>query len=128
MNRDQVVKWYLNNGWSKRLEFDWIEIGRDRRPRLIHYTFNADTMTCDISDDVQLQLSFLQLRPHGVIWTCGACGKSDGPIAMENGRRVSEKEVTIEEAWEIIRKTGQAKPVGLDPVTRRGGRRGRITL
>lgn len=125
MTREQVVKAYEDYGWTKRLEFDWIVVDRRGRAHKRRLHFNADTMNCDIPEDVQHMLSFVQLRPTGVIWTCGVCGKSDGPIAEETGRIVSDTEITFAEAWQAIKLTGQKPPVGLDKPS---GRRGRVRI
>ena len=125
LSRDEVIQKYEEYGWTKRLEFDWILVDRRGIPRMRRMSFNADTITCDLQEDVQHMLTFLQLRPTGVIWTCGVCGKSDGPIAEELGRALSDVEITLPQAWEVVRRTGQHPPVGLQ---RSKGRRGRVRI
>ena len=112
---------YANLGWSKEIEFDWIEMdGRTKRPVLKRYRFNANRIQCDNSDCNEYQLFFIQLRPTGVYWTCGSCRKTDGFISMEEGRELGEfqRMLTTAEAWDILNKSGQHPPVGLDKPAR----------
>lgn len=120
-SREEVIKKYDELGWSKILRVEWVEMIRGK-PHLRIIDFNADTMQCDLREDIPHQLTFVQFRPTGIMWTCGICGKTDGPIANENGRMISDKEIGIEEAFHTIEKTGQYIPVGL-----RRGSRGRVT-
>jgi len=122
MTREEVIELYKQYGWYKTLEVDWIEIDRYKKPHLVKYVFNADTIPCDIPEDVQAQLTFVSFMPHGVMWTCAMCGKTDGPISMQNGRKISDQEISVAEAWEVIKRTGQSKPVALEPVASRSGR------
>jgi len=123
MSREQVIKEYMNYGWAKELEFDWVYVSRNGEPRVKRMRFTADTIPCGKQEDIQHQLTFLKLAPTGVIWTCGVCGKSDGPISDENGREISDRIVSWNEAWEILSKTGQHPPIGM---VRAGQQRVRI--
>jgi hypothetical protein len=117
ITREELIERYLQTGWTKKLVFDWVEVdGRTKRPMLKRYEFNADTMPCGNRECIPYMATFVQLRPTGVIWTCASCRKTDGPIAIENGRELQQytRQLTIEEAWNIIGDTGQYPPVGLE--------------
>jgi len=122
---DEIKQAYFDYGWSKLLEFDWIEVERDG-PHLKRYRFNADALPCDNTNDVQYQMTFIQLRPTGVIKTCGICKKSDGPITTELGILLSNTRISPAEAFRVIQETGQQIPVGLEKSS--GRRRVRVTL
>lgn len=122
---DEIRKAYLDYGWSDEIEFDWIEVQRGT-PHLKRYRFNANVLPCSKRDCVRHQLTFVELRPTGVMKTCATCGQTEGPIATELGILLSDRIVSIPEAFGVIQKTGQAKPVGLDKTS--GRRRTRVTI
>lgn len=112
MTRQEVIDAYKGVDWKKNLEFDWIHIeSRTGEPHVKKLRFNADTIPCQ--RDSQHQLTFVQLSSTGVTWTCGVCGKTDGPISEELGQTVSDRQLSIQEAWDVLKKTGQYPPVGL---------------
>ena len=110
---EEIREAYFKTGWTKILEFDWVEVVRGT-PHLKRYRFNADALPCDNSDDVQYQLTFVQLMSTGVMKTCAVCGKTDGPITTELGIQLSDRQISPAEAWKIVQETGQYPPVGLD--------------
>jgi len=121
-SREEIIKIYEENGWYKTITFDWIEV--DGRTGTIHkkvLRFTADTLPCDVRECKPHMLTFVQLRPTGVMKTCAVCGKTEGPISTEDGELLSDTTISRDEALKIIRKTGQIVPIGLVS----GGRRGR---
>lgn len=116
---EEITKAYLNYGWVKELEFDWIEIERDG-PHLKRYRFRAAALSCSNRECAQHQLTFVILMPTGVIKTCAVCGQTQGPISTELGILLSNTRIPVAEAWETINESGQHPPVGLDkPSSRR---------
>jgi len=116
---EEITKAYLNYGWSTDLECDWIEVERDG-PHLKRYSFKANALPCSNRECVQHQLTFIELRPTGVIKSCGTCGQTEGPITTELGVLLSNTRISITEAWKTINETGQQPPVGLEkPSSRR---------
>jgi hypothetical protein len=117
ITREGLIEKYAEEGWYKDIEFDWIEVdGRTRKPILKRYHFNANTIQCDNGECNQHLMTFVKLMPTGVFWHCGACRKTDGFISFEVGRELTKfrRELTIPEAWEIIKNSGQQPPVGLE--------------
>lgn len=118
MTKEEIIAAYEEFGWHKRLRFDWIELNQRQGAILkTTYEFVADALPCSIGDDAQYQLTFLQLCPTGVIWTCAMCRRSEGPISNEIGRVITRERVSSIEAWEAIKKSGQYKPIGLKPIS-----------
>jgi len=114
MTRQQVIDAYLTCDWKKVITFDWVYIDpRTGEPHVKKLRFNADTIPCLRGDDSQHQLTFVQFGSTGAIWTCGMCGKTDGPISEELGQSLGDRQISIQEAWDIITKTGEYPPVGL---------------
>ena len=114
VTKEELTKRYEDLGWKKTLEFDWIEM-IDRQPYITRYRYNADTIPCDLRDCVALQLTFVRLESTGVIWTCGSCRKTDGPITTELGQQIGPRRaISLTEAWDVISLTGQYPPVGLE--------------
>ena len=109
----QVREIMKGAGWHKKLEFDWVVMARGR-PLLRRYLFNADALPCARQDDNQFQLTFVRLAAGGVIKTCAVCGITEGPITTDLGRLLSERQISINEAWEVVERTGQKPPVGLE--------------
>ena len=70
-------------------------------------------MPCMTGDDAQFQLTFVQFMPTGAYWTCALCRRTYGPLAYEEGRLLSTKEITLNEAWDVIGETGQQKLIGM---------------
>jgi len=113
IKKAELMKRYEALGWRKILEFDWIRM-INRRPHLIRYRYNADTLQGDLRECNPHQLSYVRLESTGVIWTCGSCQKTDGPIASELGQTVGMPiPITEVEAWRQIGLTGQYPPIGL---------------
>lgn len=116
---EEIIAAYLNYGWTQELEFDWIEIVRGE-PHLKRYRFRAAALPCSNRECVQYQLTFVQLRPTGVMKSCGTCGQTEGPITTELGVLLSDRGISNAEAWKIINETNQQPPIGLDrPSSRR---------
>lgn len=114
LSREEIIKLYGTEpyNWTKVLNIEWVELVRGQ-PIVRNIRFNADNIPCTRGDDAQAQLTFLQFRPTGVLWTCAICGKTDGPISNEFGREMSKRNIEESEAFAIMEKTGQYIPVGL---------------
>jgi len=116
---EEITNAYLNYGWTKELEFDWIEVERDG-PHLKRYRFRANALPCSNRECAQHQLTFIELRPTGVIKTCAVCAQTQGPVSTELGILISNVRISAAEAWKTINESGQHPPVGLDkPSSRR---------
>lgn len=120
----EIEELYKEAGWFKTIEFDWIKVnGRTRRPMLTRWIFNSNSISCDNAECRALGVTFMQLRPTGVMWTCASCRKTDGPISFEGiGRELLEhrrENISLTEAYEILARTGQQHPVGLPKPAKR---------
>lgn len=116
MTRTQIINRYADFGWQKLLEIDWIFVGRDKVPRLIKYRFNADTLSCS-RRSCRHQLTFVKFKPHGVVWTCATCRKTMGAVSFEEAVSLNGQmgeEISLIDAWEVIRRTGQKEPAALE--------------
>ncbi len=118
---DEIVKAYLDLGWKKELEFPWIEYDqRNRRILIVNYKYMAQKNPCTTKSCMGSDLVFLDFRPTGVFWTCGTCRRTMGPLAFEDAYEASPpKEVTYDEAMNILKTTHQITPIGLAPTMRR---------
>lgn len=116
LSREQIIEKYKEFGWSKKLQYDWIEVDQ-RNNAFIKKTYdvNADAMPCSSNDDASYQLSFIQFVSTGIVWTCANCRRTEGPLSIEAAgiRLIGQKTVNLSEAWDIIKKTGQKKPIGM---------------
>lgn len=125
LTRQQVIEEYAKWGWKKELVLKWVVMnGRTGKPELQVYKFEANALPCSNRDCATHQLTFVQLMPTGVMWTCAICRKTMGPLAFDDGRLIDRRDITLQEAWEIIKETGQRPPVGLKRID--GGGRFRI--
>lgn len=115
---EELKKKYEELGWKKVLEFNWIVIGPNGIPLVKRFRFNADNLPCSKQGDVQYQMTFVDLKPSGVVWTCAICGQTDGPLSEEDGREMSSKPITSDEAWKVLAQTGQQPPLGLKKAER----------
>jgi hypothetical protein len=126
MKTEDAIAKYAEYGWSKRLQFEWIEVNQ-RTGQIIKKTFdvNSDAMPCSYSDDASYQLTFVQFAPSGIQWTCGMCRNTQGPLAFEAAgfRLIEEKQVTLMDAWNTLKKTKQRPPIGMPPLSSRAGLR-----
>ena len=119
ISRQEIIDMYAEEpyAWKRVLQFDWVEISqRTGILHKVHYRFDADALPCGDRKCVQWQLTFLQLRPAGVIKTCAICRRTEGPITKELGIIVETTPITVREAWDIVNATGQVPPKGLDPI------------
>jgi len=119
--REEVIEAYKECGWEKRLTIEWIEI-HGKQPRVRKLVYSADAMPCGQEDDAEFQLTFITLMPTGVFWTCAMCRQTQGPLSTKRGRALNGpigEEVSIEDAYAIIRRTGQQKPVGMPTIDTR---------
>jgi hypothetical protein len=124
VTREEAVKEYAKFGWTKRTRFDWIEVDQRNGTYLKKtYDVNADAMPCSSADDASYQLTFVQVVPTGIVWTCGMCRKTEGPLAFEASgfRLIEQKQVSLTEAWDTIKMTNQKPPIGLQPLSGREG-------
>ena len=124
MKREEVEEEYKKFGWAKKTRFEWIEVDQRNGTYLKKiYDINADAMPCSNSDDATYQLTFIQIVPTGVVWTCAMCRRTEGPLAFEASgfRLVEQKQVSLTEAWDTIKRTNQRPPIGLQPLSGREG-------
>lgn len=121
MTRGDVIIEMSKLGWKKNLVFPWVSVnGRTGEVHKVIYQFNADSLICSNRRCQQYRLSFVQFKPHGVVWSCAICRRAEGPVVWESGTRMNGplgETITPGEAWDILRQTGQAIPVGLKPLT-----------
>ena len=118
MTKEQIIAAYENFGWHKNLLVDWIELDpRTNQVMLKSYEYVADTLPCSNENCRTYQLSFVQFMPSGVMWTCGICRKTYGPLTFKDGRLINPpgQAITVAEAWNILKRTKQIPPVGLAP-------------
>ena len=124
LSRQEIIDAYAKWGWKKKITIDWIEIDK-RQNSIIKKTFdiNADAMPCAIGEDASYQLSFVQMVPSGIVWTCAGCRRTEGPLSFEAGgiRQIGNERVSLEEAWNTIKRTGQKKPLGMPSLSGREG-------
>lgn len=116
VTREKVIEAYEREGWARNLEFDWIVVSpRTGRPLKIKYRMSADGCNREANGlkCSQANLTFLQLRPTGVIWQCWNCGKTDGPISTDNAQVLESEELSFQEAQAVLDKTGQFPPIGM---------------
>ena len=126
LTREEIIAKYGVEpyNWKKKFQFEWVEVDQ-RTGGFQKKTFdvNADAMPCSVSDDSSYQLSFVQFVPSGVAWTCAICRKTEGPLSFEASgiRLVDQRQITLTEAWETIRRTNQTPPIGLPAMNGREG-------
>jgi len=112
-----IIKKYEDYGWKKEVSVDWVELMRDGRIIKRPLVYKADSMPCGIQDDRSYQLTFVSLQPTGVYWSCALCRRTKGPLSLEEAssgnRPIEAQTISLEQAWEIIGKTGQRPPIGL---------------
>ena len=122
----EIEELYKEFGWFKTIEFNWIVVdGRTKVPRLTRWIFNSNSVSCDTAECRALGVTFMQLRPTGVMWTCASCRKTDGPISFDGiGRELLDhrRDLSLNEAYKILARTGQQHPVGLPKPGKRGYR------
>lgn len=111
----EIIEKYEEFGWHKQIEFDWVEADPRRVGGYIlkKYIYTADSMPCLQGDDAQFRLTFVQFMATGAYWTCAMCRKTYGPLTYEDGRLVSTEEITLDEAWDVIVRTNQQRPIGM---------------
>ena len=116
----------VNDGWAKEIVYDTLiknnmtgkieaQTIRFRRERFI-------CLSCKSADNILLKLMKVPFMADTVIKGTGVmsrCWKHDitsGPAStMDHGETLSVREVTKEEAWNIIKTTGQHPPDWLQP-------------
>ena len=116
LSREQIIEKYAEFGWHKKLTYEWIEVDQRNGGYIKNtYEVNSDAMPCTVGDDASYQLSFIQFVPTGIVWTCANCRRTEGPLSTEASgvRLVDRKSITLNEAWEVIRRTNQKKPIGM---------------
>jgi len=114
ITREDTIAKYAEYNWYKTIEYDWVEKdGRTNRFVKKRYRYRADTMPCSSEDDAQFALTFVSFMSSGAYWTCAMCRRTTGPLAFKDGQLVSEEEITLDEAWDIVMRTGQIRPLGM---------------
>jgi hypothetical protein len=120
VTRKQFDEEYAKLNWQKRLMVTWVENNPTRGTwQVKRYEFVADAIPCTTTPECSInQLNYVQFKPTGVVKTCGQCRKTEGPVSMTLARVHEVRDISVNEAWDIIQKTGQKAPIGLKPKAR----------
>ena len=108
--------------WHRELTYEWISYN-PRRGEFMATTYDiqAVQLQCDKRECKPYNLTFVNFRPTGIMHGCAVCRKVQGPITVEDiGSVVSQRTVTEDEAWAIIRSKGQEAPAGLKRPEQKG--------
>jgi hypothetical protein len=105
-----MPKW----GWKKSLMYEKILCNEQtkNRPILIELDYYSDAQrcgTCKSNDFI-----WLIIPPHdyngGVLCTCWQCRRTWGPLPEERASNRAERELSVEIAHDICKRTGQRIP------------------
>jgi hypothetical protein len=123
ITKGEIIDLYIGAGWTNEtLDVEWIDVNQQTGAvQKTVFRYEPATLPCSIRQCAQYQLTFLEVRPSGVFWSCGVCKRTGGPLAAENAIVVSRVVITNSEAWEIINRTSQIPPIGLDAISGVGG-------
>jgi len=92
-------------GWKKEITFDWLTKTRDGKYIKSTYYVNSEAFPCDICKTADYV--WVQLRPTGVVLTCWGCKTTQGAMCLDVFTLLDRQEISLEEAYEIYKKTKQ---------------------
>ena len=116
LTREEIISKYADFDLHKIITIEWIEVDKNRNIYKRTLRYNADTLPCKNVECFPWQLSFLAFQPTGVYWTCAVCRRTTGPLTTDapDAYLVDRKQISVNEALEVIKKTGQKVPLGMD--------------
>ncbi len=107
--KEQILKAYEVWSWKRSISFAWIGFNPAiQMPVLTKYTVHGKDVLCGCQAKGEAVL--VRLASTGVNSTCQACRVTSGPLPVSLFRVDSERIVSLTEAEEVCRKSGQRLP------------------
>jgi hypothetical protein len=113
-SREVIRRLYIEKYfWRKSFEFEWVSYDSIRSVwTCTVFSIDSGRLSCSCGENEILSYKM----SVGIIQTCVACGKSSGPISLDDRAftPISVSRVSKAEALKKIRENNQIPPIGAD--------------
>jgi len=110
-DRETLVKMYEEKGWRRKFTFEYVEYDPVQNVFIVTTRIaDASKITCQCP--AQNMATFVQFMPSGIVFTCGACRRTH-TYDYHQCEAVDSRIITVNEAWDIVKRTGQMPPPAL---------------